>query len=252
VIQFAHPDVFMIGMFSGMIAAGVVPGGGLAVALIGGAVGSTAIGAVIERMVVAPLRGRDVLTTLIATLGVSVILQNGMAALVGPDPIPYPRLLPSRFYEIGPVLSPCASCSASACARCCSCWLAYTCEAPHRSRHPRDCRAPDVAAAFGVDVGRAASPSGWLLPWPDSRPSLGTLWFRHLRSSACSTGSRPLSVCSWPVTAISRRDRSRFCARHSEALDRLRVLLLRDAAAFFVLIGVLYFRPNGLFGSYAT
>ena len=27
---------------------------------------------------------------------------------------------------------------------------------------------------------------------------------------------------------------------------------LRDAAAFFVLIGVLYFRPNGLFGSYAT
>jgi len=27
---------------------------------------------------------------------------------------------------------------------------------------------------------------------------------------------------------------------------------LRDAAAFFVLIAVLYFRPNGLFGSYAT
>jgi hypothetical protein len=27
----------------------------------------------------------------------SVILQNGMAALVGPDPIPYPRLLPSWF-----------------------------------------------------------------------------------------------------------------------------------------------------------
>jgi len=50
VIQFAHPDVFMIGMFSGMMAAGIVPGGGLAVALIGGAVGSTAIGAVIERM----------------------------------------------------------------------------------------------------------------------------------------------------------------------------------------------------------
>src|SRR5258708_17067739 len=104
VIQFAHPDVFMIGMFSGMMAAGIVPGGGLAVALIGGAVGSTAIGAVIERTVVAPLRGRDVLTTLIATLGVSVILQNGMAALVGPDPIPYPRLLPSEFYELGPVL----------------------------------------------------------------------------------------------------------------------------------------------------
>ena len=27
---------------------------------------------------------------------------------------------------------------------------------------------------------------------------------------------------------------------------------LRDAVAFFVLIGVLYLRPDGLFGSYAT
>ena len=27
---------------------------------------------------------------------------------------------------------------------------------------------------------------------------------------------------------------------------------MRDAAAFFVLIGVLYFRPNGLFGSYSS
>jgi branched-chain amino acid transport system permease protein len=27
---------------------------------------------------------------------------------------------------------------------------------------------------------------------------------------------------------------------------------LKDAVAFLVLIGVLYFRPNGLFGSYAT
>jgi len=26
---------------------------------------------------------------------------------------------------------------------------------------------------------------------------------------------------------------------------------LKDAVAFFVLIGVLYFRPNGLFGSYS-
>jgi branched-chain amino acid transport system permease protein len=101
VIQFAHPDVFMIGMFSGMMAAGIVPGGGLAVALIGGAVGSTAIGAVIERMVVAPLRGRDVLTTLIATLVVLPRPVRG-AALAG-------QLLRARH--------------------------------PHRPRHARDCGA---------------------------------------------------------------------------------------------------------------
>ena len=104
VIQFAHPDVFMIGMFSGMVAANAVPGGGLLVGLVGGALGGVVSGAAVERLVIAPLRGRDVLTTLIATLGVSIILQNGMAVLVGPDPVPYPRLLPAKFFEIGPVL----------------------------------------------------------------------------------------------------------------------------------------------------
>ena len=40
--------------------------------------------------------------------------------------------------------------------------------------------------------------------------------------------------------------------RHRGAGHGLLSSSLRDAAAFFVLISVLYFRPNGLFGSYAT
>ena len=37
--------------------------------------------------------------TLIGTLGVAIILQNGMALIVGPDPVAYPALLPRMLYR---------------------------------------------------------------------------------------------------------------------------------------------------------
>src|ERR1700749_1405289 len=104
VVHFAHPDVFMIGMFSGLVAANAVPGLALVIAVGAGAAGAGAMGYVAERAIISPLRGRDILTTLIGTLGLSIILQNGMALIVGPDPVPYPALLPRTFVDIGPVM----------------------------------------------------------------------------------------------------------------------------------------------------
>ena len=97
VINFAHPDIFMVGMFAGLAVAAQWPVVGLAVTLLAGAAGACLVGFALERTVIAPLRGRDVLMTLIATLGVAIVLQNGMALIVGPDPVAYPALLPRRF-----------------------------------------------------------------------------------------------------------------------------------------------------------
>ena len=97
VINFAHPDIFMVGMFAGLAATAQWPAFGLLLAMVAGAAGAGAVGFVLERTVIAPLRGRDVLMTLIGTLGVAIVLQNGMALIVGPDPIAYPALLPRRF-----------------------------------------------------------------------------------------------------------------------------------------------------------
>ena len=94
VINFAHPDVFMIGMFAGLVAGVQFPEGGLLLAIVVGAVVAGAVGFLIERTVIRPLRGRDVLSTLIGTLGVAIMLQNGMAIIAGPDPVAYPTLLP--------------------------------------------------------------------------------------------------------------------------------------------------------------
>src|ERR1051325_9921624 len=103
VINFAHPDIFMVGMFAGLAAAILWPIVGLIGVLIAGAAGAGLVGLALERTVIAPLRGRDVLMTLIGTLGVAIALQNGMALIAGPDPVAYPALLPRRFLDIGPV-----------------------------------------------------------------------------------------------------------------------------------------------------
>ena len=257
VIQFAHPDVFMIGMFSGMMVAGIVPGGGLAVALIGGAVGSTAIGAVIERMVVAPLRGRDVLTTLIATLGVSIILQNGMAAIIGPDPIPYPRLLPTQFYEIGPVL---LTLRQMFCLGLCAVLLSlasFYVRGTHIGRATRAiAERPDVAAAFGVDVSRVCRITFWLA---STMAGLAAVAVGTLYGSASAFVGLLYGLKAFICMLVAGNRYFEAVIAVALALGILESLVtgyvsssLRDAVAFFVLIGVLYLRPDGLFGSYTT
>src|SRR6185503_15894491 len=103
VINFAHPDIFMVGMFAGLLPATQWPAIGFGIAILAGAIGACLVGFALERTVIAPLRGRDVLMTLIGTLGVAIVLQNGMALIAGPDPVAYPALLPRLFIDLGPV-----------------------------------------------------------------------------------------------------------------------------------------------------
>src|SRR5579862_7970740 len=102
VINFAHPDTFMVGMFGGLLAGRLIADN-VIVVLLGGAVGSAAVGLTLERLVIRPLRGRDVLMTLIGTLGVAIMLQNGVAAFMGPDPVAYPSVLPAQLLSLGPI-----------------------------------------------------------------------------------------------------------------------------------------------------
>ena len=257
VIQFAHPDVFMIGMFSGMTAASVVPGGGLIVALIGGALGATVTGAVIERAVISPLRGRDTLTTLIATLGVSVILQNGMAVLVGPDPVPYPRLLPAHFFEIGPVLLTLRQVFNFGLSLLLLALASFYVRGTHIGRATRAiAERPDVAAAFGVDVRRVCRVTIWLASGMGgvAAVAVGTLY-----GSASAFVGLLYGLKAFVCMLVAGNRYFEAVIAVGLALGVLEALVtgyvsssLRDAVAFLVLIVVLYLRPNGLFGSYTT
>jgi len=257
VINFAHPDIFMVGMFTGLLPASQWPALGLGFAILAGTAGSCLVGFALERTVIAPLRGRDVLMTLIDTLGVAIALQNGMALIAGPDPVAYPALLPRHIIDIGPVALTVRQIANFVI---CLLLLALVSLYVRHTSWGRATRAiaerPDVAAAFGVNVSRicqftilmasamagvAAVSVGTL--YGSASPFVGLIY--GLKAFVCMlvAGNRyfeGVMVVGLGIGIIE----SLVTGYLSSSL--------RDAAAFVVLIGVLYFRPNGLFGSYAT
>jgi len=84
-INFAHADIVTIGAFAAYFFTFALGGNylvGIAVALIAGA----ALGVVLNAAIFAPLRARSELLPLIATIGVSILLQNAMLLAFGPIP----------------------------------------------------------------------------------------------------------------------------------------------------------------------
>jgi len=199
VVHFAHPDIFMVGMFAGLVAANAVPWLALPIALLAGAAGAGLIGYMAERAIIGPLRGRDMLTTLIGTLGLSIVLQNGMALIVGPDPVPFPALLPRKFIDIGPVMLTLRQLADFVLSLF---LLALVSAFVRLTRTGRATRAiadrPDVRAC-------AKRPSSSRLLSPGSRrcPS-ARFTARPPRLLASRTGLRPSLACWSPAIAMSR------------------------------------------------
>jgi branched-chain amino acid transport system permease protein len=84
-INFAHADIVTIGAFAAYFFTFALGGNyllSIGVALIIGA----ALGWLINASIFAPLRERSELFPLIATIGVSILLQNAMLLLLGPIP----------------------------------------------------------------------------------------------------------------------------------------------------------------------
>jgi branched-chain amino acid transport system permease protein len=256
VINFAHPDIFMVGMFAGLVFA--FPGlWGFAAALGAGALGAAAVGYALERTVLSPLRGRDVLMTLIGTLGVAIMLENGMALIAGPDPVSYPNLVPARFVDIGPVTLTLRQVVNFAI---CLALLALVSLYVRATKFGRATRAiaerPEVAAAFGVDVGLvcratiliasamagvAAASVGML--YGTAYAFVGLLYGLKAFTCMLVAGNRYFEGVM--VVALGLGVIEALVTGYLSSS-------LRDAVAFFLLIGVLLFRPNGLFGSYAA
>jgi len=257
VIQFSHPDIFMVGMFAGLFAGNLFPFGGLVVALLGGAIGAGLLGLVVERTVIAPLRGRDVLTTLIGTLGVSIILQNSMAAIMGPDPIAYPTLIRQRFYDIGPVTLTLRQLLNFALSLLLLAGVSLFVRATRIGRATRAiAEQPDVAAAFGINVARVCRIT---IVLASAMAGLASVSVGILYGSASAFVGLLYGLKAFICMLVAGNRNIEGVMAVALCLGVLEALVtgylsssLRDAVAFFVLIAVLYVRPDGLFGSYMT
>src|SRR5437868_4635018 len=84
IVNFAHGDLFMLGAYIGTTA--FLTTGNFWVALVASVLAMAVIGAGLQVTALRPLVGRDPLTTILATFGLSLVIQNYALWQYGPVP----------------------------------------------------------------------------------------------------------------------------------------------------------------------
>lgn len=84
IVNFAHGDLFMLGAYIGTTV--FITTGNFWIALVVSAIAMAVIGAALQVAALRPLVGRDPLTTILATFGISLVIQNYALWQYGPVP----------------------------------------------------------------------------------------------------------------------------------------------------------------------
>jgi branched-chain amino acid transport system permease protein len=266
VVNLAHPEIFMVGAYVAFVVITRlhVPGQGFGVSVAVGVfllvlllamVVTGVLGLILERLVVRPTRGTYILVPFIATSGVSIILQNGAQRVFGPDPVRVPSVIPAHTFALSGVRVTSMQITTVLTAVLIMLALRYY---VYRTRWGRATRAvaekPDVAAACGVNVNLV---------------SQLTVSIASVMAGAAGVTLGLLYSSAAPFMGLLFGLKSFVCMlvagnRYIEAIMAVGLLLgvveamvtgyvssnLRDAVAFAFLLAVLFFRPQGLFGSY--
>jgi len=98
-INFAHADVVTIGAFAAYFFTFALGGNYLVSIAVALAIGA-ALGWLVNAAIFAPLRGRSELLPLIATIGVSILLQNAMLLAFGPIPYAFDSPYSNRVMRL--------------------------------------------------------------------------------------------------------------------------------------------------------
>ena len=275
-INFAHGDVYMVGAYAGFYLADLLtPGGraagdGAAGAMLRALVvtaGAMAIcgllGYLIERLAYRPLRGQARITSLITAIGVSFLLEYGFQLQPwgflpipfppGPSPRFFPELVRRADWSLGGVSISNYDVIGLAVALALMLGLQFI---VFRTRFGTAMRAvsfdPQVAGLMGIPVNRIISWTFVLgsalaaaaailnaVPRPQINPLFGLM--AGLKAFVAAVlggiGSVPGAMVGGLVLGLAEE----FVAAYT-------LSSLKDAIAFTVLILVLLFRPEGLFG----
>jgi branched-chain amino acid transport system permease protein len=254
VVNMAHPEFFMAGAFGAFLTVRYVTTNFVGV-LVGGMVVAAAVGLVVERLAIRPVRGRYILIPFIATAGVGIALQHGAERLFGSDPVLVPAVVPSVSYQLGPIWVTRMQLVTFVIAAALMVALRYYVRNTKWGRATRAvAERPEVASAFGVDVNLV------------SRLTVG---ISAVMAGAAGVAIGLLYTSAWAFMGLLYGLKSFVCMlvagnRHIEGVMVVGLMVgvlealvsgyitsnLRDAVAFGVLVVVLVFKPRGLFGSY--
>jgi branched-chain amino acid transport system permease protein len=271
-INFAHGDVYMVGAFAGYYLARLLgfdqPGGSYlllraTLVTLGAMAVCGALGWLIERAAYRPLRSRPRLTSLITAIGVSFLLEYGFQLQPwgfmpiefppGPTPRFFPELLPRTLMPLGGVTLSNYDVIGLAVAFGLMIGLQFI---VYRTRFGTAMRAvsfdPQVAGLMGIPVNRiitwtfvlgsglaAAAAIINAVPRPKIEPLFGLM--PGLKAFVAAVLGGIGSVPGAMVGGLALGLIEEYVAGYTASS-------LKDAIAFTVLILVLLFRPEGLFG----
>ncbi len=102
ILHFAQGEVMMVGAMTGLSAAVWAGNAPVLVVLLAGTLGGGLMAVAVELGVYRPLRARRVplINVVIATIGVSIVLQNVARLVWGSQPLAYPQMFQSRGITI--------------------------------------------------------------------------------------------------------------------------------------------------------
>ena len=265
-INFAHGDVFMLGSFVGFYAGGWVarhlhteggPLGWTAAGLIMllAMVVCGAVGYLNERIAYRPMRNSPRIASLITAIGVSFLLEYGGQFVFGPDAKFFPTLVEKHLINVGGIATTNYQVIVLIVAVIFMGLLQYII---YGTKFGRAMRAVsfnfETASLMGIPTDRVisttfiigstlAAVAGILfgLSYPKIDPLMGIMpgLKAFIAAVLGGIGNVPGAVVGGLIIGVieSFVGGSRFSN-------------FRDAIAFVILIGILLFRPSGLFGKY--
>jgi len=101
ILNNALPDFFMLGAYAAFGVVSALDGGGLPAALGAATLSGLLCGVLFYAVALRRLTQRDLFPLFIATLGISMVLQNAVARVAGPDTRSFPVLTTPKFHDLG-------------------------------------------------------------------------------------------------------------------------------------------------------
>ena len=252
-INFAHGDVFMVGAFIGFYAITVMDLSFFP-ALLLAMVACAIFGVLIERIAYKPLRNATRIAALITAIGVSLLIENGMIRIRGAQPEAYPKdVLPTEYIDIFGVTIKSQSLMILGVSIVLMIILQFV---VHKTKIGRAMRAvsfdADAARLMGINVNNTISATfaiGSALAG-----AAGVIFGTYYTKIEPLMGVMPglkafVAAVLGGIGIIPGAMVGGLLLGVVEALvSAVGLSLWRDAAAFVVLILILIFMPQGLFG----
>lgn len=267
-INFAHGDVFMIGAFVGYYGVRwmrTLQGGEqlepslglLALILVAAVVVCSILGYLNERIAYRPLRNSPRIASLITAIGVAFFLEFGGQLLFGPDPKFYPTLIEKSLYQWGAISFSSYQIIIIVLAVATMAALQYII---YGTKFGKAMRAVsynfESASLMGIPtdrviaitfiVGSAVAGVGatlWGLYYAKLEPLMGIM--PGLKAFVAAVlggiGNVPGAMVGGLIIGVVE-----------SLVAGSRFSMYKDGLAFLILIGILLFRPAGLFGRFET